>query len=92
MEATTFGYHLTYLLGNSPVHSPVLHALGLGMARISASDMVRAHACLCLSQACMCAFRPPSRKLLLLLPGACALLLDLRACWPLMSSLRCYMP
>ena len=41
MEATVFLYNLTYLLGTSPVHSPVLHALDLSVARISSSDMVR---------------------------------------------------
>ena len=45
LQGTQFVYHLCYLLGiPSQVdipHSPVLHALGLQMGRVSAEDMVR---------------------------------------------------
>ncbi|GFH28369.1 uncharacterized protein HaLaN_26847 [Haematococcus lacustris] len=40
IELLTFGYHLAYLLSACPAHRPVLHALGLQLARVSASDMV----------------------------------------------------
>ncbi|KAG2500216.1 hypothetical protein HYH03_001794 [Edaphochlamys debaryana] len=40
MEGLTFAYHLSYLLGASAVHHPVLHALGLSMARTSGADMM----------------------------------------------------
>eukprot|EP00198_Chlamydomonas_reinhardtii_P006960 XP_001696296.1 predicted protein [Chlamydomonas reinhardtii] len=39
IEGTTFAYHLAYLLGASPAHQPVLHALGVTMARTSAKDL-----------------------------------------------------
>ncbi|KAJ9523204.1 hypothetical protein QJQ45_023990, partial [Haematococcus lacustris] len=39
IELLTFGYHLAYLLSACPAHRPVLHALGLQLARVSASDM-----------------------------------------------------
>ncbi|KAG2438548.1 hypothetical protein HXX76_005099 [Chlamydomonas incerta] len=42
IEGVTFAYHLTYLLGASPVHQPVLHALGVTMARTSAKDLMDA--------------------------------------------------
>ncbi|GIL49959.1 hypothetical protein Vafri_6256 [Volvox africanus] len=42
MEGTAFAYQLSYLLGASPVHDPVLHALGVSVARISAKDLVAA--------------------------------------------------
>ena len=40
IEGVHFGYQLLYLLDASHVHHPVLHALGLSMARVSAKDLV----------------------------------------------------
>ncbi|GFR43499.1 hypothetical protein Agub_g4601, partial [Astrephomene gubernaculifera] len=42
VEGVTFAYHLSYLLGASPVHHPVQHAIGVSMARTSAQDMMAA--------------------------------------------------
>ncbi|GLC38299.1 hypothetical protein PLESTB_001750900 [Pleodorina starrii] len=42
MEGTTFAYHLSYLLGASSVHHPVLHALGVCVARTSSKDLMDA--------------------------------------------------
>lgn len=42
MEGATFAYHLLYLLGASPVHHPVLQALGVTMARVSGQDLMAA--------------------------------------------------
>ncbi|GIM01879.1 hypothetical protein Vretimale_6667 [Volvox reticuliferus] len=42
MEGTAFAYQLSYLLGASPVHDPVLHALRVCVARISAKDLMDA--------------------------------------------------
>ncbi|EFJ53139.1 hypothetical protein VOLCADRAFT_127336 [Volvox carteri f. nagariensis] len=42
LEGTTFAYHLSYLLGASSVHHPVLHALGVSVARTSAKDLMDA--------------------------------------------------
>lgn len=39
-EGLTFAYHLSYLLGAATTHSPVLHALGMQMTRVSGQDMV----------------------------------------------------
>ncbi|PNH06566.1 Peroxisome biogenesis protein 12 [Tetrabaena socialis] len=39
LEGTTFAYHLSFLLGAAPVHHPVLHALGVAMARTSSQDL-----------------------------------------------------
>eukprot|EP00798_Chlamydomonas_sp_ICE-L_P022822 gene22822-29993_t len=39
-EATNFSYQLSYLLGISDCHSPVLRVLGMSLARISGNDMM----------------------------------------------------
>ena len=41
-QGLQFAYHLGYLLGTAPdaPHGPVLHLLGIEMARVSAEDMV----------------------------------------------------
>jgi hypothetical protein len=43
IQAVQFAYHLGYLLGINPEapHGPMLHLLGVEMARVSAEDMVR---------------------------------------------------
>lgn len=41
MEAATLAYHVAFLMGASPVHHPVLHALGLKLTRTSGQDLVR---------------------------------------------------
>jgi len=41
MEGSTLAWHMAYLLGKGPAHRPVLHVLGMKLARVSAHDLMR---------------------------------------------------
>lgn len=40
MEGSVLAWHMAYLLGKAPAHSPVLQSLGMKLGRVSAQDLV----------------------------------------------------
>lgn len=41
LEGSVLAWHIAYLLGRAPAHSPVLQAMDMHLARISSDDLVR---------------------------------------------------